>query len=443
VKTKPKILLIDDEAATRFGFTRFLASAGFEVQEAEDISGADKLLSSQGFDAVILDIRLPDGSGLDLIERIRRESPEIAIIIITGSGDIPLAVDAMRRGADNFLTKPVDMQGLEVFLKKSLEVGLIKKLHSSRQRLKKKEDIWFGESAIIQEMVSLARIAAENDSPVLITGETGTGKGVLARWIHNRSERASYAFVDVNCSGLKGQLLARELFGNVRGAFTSAEQDRDGLLDAADRGTLFLDEIGEMDFSIQSQFLKVLEEKTYRRLGDTKLQRSDFRLICATNKHIEEEVRNGGFRSDLFFRINLFTIHLPPLRERRDELPDLARHLLDEGQPAGIEIAEDAMQALQAYSWPGNIRELKNVLERARILSRGGRLTREHFSWLKQATLQPSAATGNTLEEIEHSHIRAKLADNNGDITKTAKSLGISRATLYRKLKEMGETRQA
>ena len=263
------------------------------------------------------------------------------------------------------------MQGLEIFLKKSLEVGVIRKLHSSRQRLRKREEVWFGESDIMQEIVSLARIAAENDSPVLITGETGTGKGVLANWIHNRSERASFAFVDVNCSGLKGELLARELFGNLRGAFTSAEQDRDGLLDAADRGTLFLDEIGEMDFSIQSQFLKVLEEKTYRRLGDIKLQRSDFRLICATNKHIEEEVRNGSFRNDLFFRINLFTIHIPPLRERIGELPDLVRHLLGEGACGEIEI-DDRLRILQTYSWPCNIRELKNVLERAKILSRGG-----------------------------------------------------------------------
>ncbi|MDR3628855.1 MAG: sigma-54 dependent transcriptional regulator [Desulfocapsaceae bacterium] len=436
---RPKILLIDDEEATRFGFTRFLSSSGFEVLEAGDIEGADRQLSSLKFDAVILDIGLPDGSGLGLIDRIRQDSPEIAIIVITGAGDIPLAVDAMRRGADNFLTKPVDMQGLEIFLKKSLEVGVIKKLHSSRQRLKKKEDMWIGESAAMQEILAHAGAAAENNAPVLITGETGTGKGVLARWIHNHSGCASFAFVDVNCSGLKGDLLARELFGNVRGAFTSAERDRDGLLDAADRGTLFLDEIGEMDFSVQSQFLKVLEEKTYRRLGDTKLQRSDFRLICATNKHIEEEVRNGSFRNDLLFRINLFTIHLPPLRERLGELPDLVRHLLEEMRSSDIAISEDALQMLKNYAWPGNIRELKNVLERARILSRGDTLTREHFSWLKSAALQPSADGAKTLEQIEHIHILSHLEKNKGDVTKTAKSLGISRATLYRRLKEMGE----
>lgn len=439
MKVKPKILLIDDEVATRFGFVRYLSASGFDVIEAEDLLSADRLFSSQKFDSVILDINLPDGSGLDLIEKFRQYSPEISIIIITGAGDIPLAVEAMRRGADNFLTKPVDMQGLEIFLKKSLEIGALRKLHCTRQRLKKKEDIWFGESVIIKEVAALARIAAENNSPVLITGETGTGKGVLARWIHNHSECASFTFVDVNCSGLQGDLLARELFGHVRGAFTSADQDRDGLLDAADRGTLFLDEIGEMAISIQSQFLKVLEEKTYRRLGDTKMQRSDFRLVCATNKHIEEEVRNGNFRRDLFFRLNLLTLHIPPLRERISDLPDLVRHLLSNDKSAKVEITEDAMQILKVYPWPGNIRELKNVLDRARILSRGDKLTPLHFSGLKSSLLHCNADTLKTLEEIEHIHILSTLESHNGDITKTAMSLGISRATLYRRLKEMGE----
>jgi DNA-binding NtrC family response regulator len=437
---KPKILLIDDEAATRFGFVRYLSSRGFEVLEAANLKEADKKLSSQKFDAVILDIKLPDGNGLDLIERIRKDSLEIPIIIITGVGDIPVAVDAMRRGADNFLTKPIDMQGLEIFLKKSLEVGVIKKLHSSRQRLKKKDDLWFDQSAGMQEVIELAHIAAESDSPVLITGETGTGKGVLAKWIHNHSDCASFAFVDVNCSGLRGDLLARELFGNVRGAFTSADQDREGLLDVADKGTLFLDEIGEMDMSVQSQFLKVLEEKKFRRLGDTNIRHSNFRLICATNKHIEQEVQQGSFRSDLFFRINLFSLHIPPLRERIDELPDLIQHLLKQNESGTTDITDDAMQMLKTYPWPGNIRELKNVLERAKILSRGSILTCDHFSGLKSSTFHLPQDKAKTLEELERFHILTVLESNNGDISKTVEILGISRATLYRRLKEMGKT---
>jgi len=442
LKTKPKILLVEDDAATRFGYARYLSSSGYEVSEAGDLSSADRLFASQRFDAVIIDINLPDGSGLELIEEIRAEAPEISVIIITGAGDVPLAVDAMRRGADNFLVKPVDMQGLELFLEKNLEVGVIRKLHSSHQRLRArtKKDLWFGVSAGMQEVEELARIAAESDAPVLITGETGTGKGLLAKWIHRHGRRSPYAFVDLNCSGLKGDLLARELFGNARGAFTSADRDRDGLLDVADRGTLFLDEIGEMDPSVQAQFLKVLEEKTYRRLGDTKLRRSDFRLICATNRLIEEAILAGGFRRDLYYRINILTLHIPPLRERLDDLPDLVRYILENGTAAKVEISPEAMRLLQRYPWPGNIRELKNVLDRATLLSLGKTLTPEHFSWLKSTAPPASPGAAITLGELEHAHILSALERYHDDVTKAAKCLGISRATLYRKLKEIRKT---
>jgi len=434
---KPKILLVDDEAGTRFGFVRYLTASGYEAIPAEDLASAERLLASQKFDAVIVDNNLPDGSGLDLIEKIREENPGISIIVITGAGDIPLAVDAMRKGADNFLLKPVDMQGLDLFLKKSLEVGAIRKLHSSRQRLEKQEDIQIGQAPGMQEAAELARVAAENNSPVLITGETGTGKGVIAKWIHRHSKRASFAFVDLNCSGLKGDLLARELFGNIRGAYTSADRDRDGLLDVADHGTLFLDEIGEMETAVQAQFLKVLEEKKYRRLGDTKLQQSDFRLICATNKRLEEEMQQGRFRSDLFFRIHLLSIHVPPLRERLEDLSELARYLLKSITSAKIGISENAVRLLQTYPWPGNVRELKNALERAIILSHGEGLDVEHFSWLKGLAPALVVEPTRTLGEIERVHITSALQSCNGDVTKAAKALGVSRATLYRKVKEI------
>ena len=440
---RPKILLIDDDAGTRFGFVRYLSSSGYDVTEAGDLLCADRLFASQKFDAAIIDVNLPDGSGLDLIKKIRLEDSEIPIIIITGAGDISLAVDAMRKGADNFLVKPVDMQGLELFLQKSLEVGVIKKLRSSQLRLEKRERICFGMSTGMQEVAEIARIAAANDSPVLITGETGTGKGMLARWIHRHSNRSAYALADVNCSGLKDELLARELFGNIRGAYTSADRDREGLLDVADRGTLFLDEICEMDNAVQSQFLKVLEEKTYRRLGDIKLQQSDFRLICATNKDVENEMQKGVFRRDLYFRINLLTIHVPPLRERRDDLPDLVRHILSTGKSPKTKITEEAIRMPQTYLWPGNVRELKNVLERATILSHDDTLTPGHFSWLKNTTLPlptDSTNTNKTLEEVELVHMISVVERCNGDVTKAAKSLGISRATLYRKLKTIHYT---
>lgn len=434
---KPRILLIEDEPGTRFGYANYLAKSGFEISEAEDLEQAGQFFSTLQFDGIILDINLPDGSGIDFIDRVRDSSADIPLIVITGAGDIPLAVDAMRRGADNFLTKPVDIAELDVYLKKSLEIGYIRKASSSRQRLARKEDPCFGNSPQMREVLHLARMAADSDSQVLLTGETGTGKGVLARWIHRHSRRSSCNFVDVNCSGLKGDLLARELFGHVRGAFTSADRDREGLLDAADQGTLFLDEIGEMDLTVQAQFLKVLEEKTYRKLGDTRQQRSDFRLICATNRQIETALHKGEFRQDLYFRINLFIIHIPPLRDRSEDLAEIARHLLATGPTPQTGITEEALAVLQAYSWPGNVRELKNVLERALILSRGESLKAEHFAWLKATPFARCPGMPKTLKEMERFEMLAALERSGGDVAAAARSLGISRATLYRRLKDI------
>ena len=436
---KPRILLIEDDAATRFGFVKYLSHSGYDLKEAQDLSQAERAFSTLQFDAVIIDINLPDGSGLDFVEKVRQNSSDIPLIIITGAGDIPMAVDAMRRGADNFLTKPVDMEGLDIFLKKTMEIGSIKKVQSSRQRLEGKDEPFFGGSSAMNEVMGLARMAAESDSQVLITGETGTGKGVLAKWIHRHSRRSRFNFVDLNCSALKGDLLAMELFGNIRGAFTSANQDRDGLLDTADGGTLFMDEIGEMDIAIQAKLLKVLEDRTYRRLGDTKLRRSDFRLICATNKDLEEEIRKGDFRRDLYYRINLLTIYIPPLRERTCDLPGLVDHMLKTGGKQCVEITADGLRMLETYPWPGNIRELRNVIERAAILSGGGALKPEHLSWLKPETSPKTLGGIKTLEEVERTYVLSALERFNGDVEKAACSLGISRATLYRRLKEMKE----
>jgi len=434
---KPKILLVEDEAGTRFGFVRFLSKSGFEIYEAENLAQAEQLFASQQFDAVILDVHLPDGSGIGFIEAVREASPDTPIIVITGSGDIPLAVDAMRRGADNFLTKPVNLAELEVYLNKSLEIGSVRKTCSSRMRLEQKHKICCGSSPQMEGVFTLANLAAKSDSQVLITGETGTGKGVLAKWIHRNSRRSRFNFVDLNCSALKGDLLARELFGNVRGAFTSANQDRDGLLDVADGGTLFMDEIGEMDSAVQAQILKVLEEKTYRRIGDTKIRRSDFRLICATNKDLEQEIQKGEFRRDLFFRLNLLCIHIPPLRERVDDLPEFVNYFLKSCGKPSMRISEDATQLLKGYSWPGNIRELGNVIERALIFLQGETLLPEHFSLLQN--IPPVGSTNQTkrLGDVQKDYMREVLQRCGGNVEAAAKSLGISRATLYRRIKEL------
>lgn len=438
----PKILLIEDNAATRFGFVRYFSREGYMVSEAADLCEAAAALESQRFDAIILDINLPDGNGIDFIDAVRAGDQTIPIIVITGSGDIPLAVEAMQRGADNFLTKPVDNAGLAAFLRKTLEIGVLKRQQIARQRLEPHEDTFFGEVPAMQEILDVARVAATSSSPVLITGETGTGKGMLAKWIHKNSNRSQREFVEVNCSGLRGELLAREIFGNARGAFTSADQDRKGLLDIADRGTLFLDEIGDMGMDVQAQFLKVLEDKTYRRLGDVKLLRSDFRLICATHREIGSLLQAGLFRQDLLYRINLMNIHIPPLRERLNDLPAIVNYLLRSLGASETAIAVDVMKLLSAYNWPGNIRELKNVLERALLLTpSGATISQSHFVNLVNTSICTDTQRPRTVQEVEESHVRTVMEQVGGNIDKAAKALNISRATLYRRIKQMKDAK--
>jgi DNA-binding NtrC family response regulator len=434
---KARLLLIEDDAATRFGFVRYFAKDGYEILEASDLLTAAEALASQQFDAIVLDLNLPDGNGMDFIAAVRINDQAIPIIVITGAGDVPLAVAAMQKGADNFLTKPVDNAALAQFLSKTLEIGALKRQLSARQRTEKKEEIFFGVNPAMNQVFEYAEMAASGDSPLLITGETGTGKGQLAKWIHRQGHRARGEFVEVNCSGLRGELLAREIFGNARGAFTSADRDRKGLIDIADRGTLFLDEIGDMGIEVQAQFLKVLEEKSYRRLGDVRLYHSDFRLICATNRDIESMVANNAFRQDLMYRINLMVIRIPPLRDRVADLPGLVRFLLGELGAAEDMVTDEVMQLLKGYDWPGNIRELRNVLERAMLLTPRGRFRTELFAPLGYGS-EPAKVKGiQTVQAVEMKHIATILEQAGGDIDRAARMLNISRATLYRRLKQM------
>ena len=436
---KPNVLLIEDNEATRFGFVRYFSKEGYDVIEASCLTEALATLTDQRVDIIILDINLPDGNGIDFIDTVKINDSFIPIIVITGEGDIPLAVEAMKRGADNFLTKPVDNAALAVFMRKTLEIGALKKQQSARKRLEKHDNIFIGKSRSMLEIHELAVAAAASDIPVLITGETGTGKGMLARWIHQQSSRSAYECVELNCSGLRGEMLSREIFGNVRGAFTSADQDRKGLIDVADRGTLFLDEIGDMSIDVQAQFLKVLEEKCYRRLGDVKLLKSNFRLICATHHDISSLVTSGQFRQDLMYRINMLTLHLPPLRERLKDLPALVAFLLESLGSSAAVLSDDVMAILLAYPWPGNIRELRNVLERALLLTPHGTTLRPaHFSSLTQSHIQPTVSHQRTVQEVEKEHIRSVLDQVGGNVDLAAKRLNLSRATLYRRLKQDG-----
>ncbi len=307
---------------------------------------------------------------------------------------------------------------------------------TDRKRLVKQRELYFGSSPLIRKVRELVRLAADSGAPVTLLGETGSGKGLLAQWIHDHSVRNSGPFVEINCSGLRAETLASELFGHTRGAFTTAVQERKGLIQVADGGTLFLDEIGEMPMSIQADFLKVIEEKQYRRMGEDRLRSSDFRLICSTNKDLFEETRNGRFRPDLYFRIQVFPIHIPPLRRLPEDLPGYARFLLEALKAPRVELSGEIMSMLQAYAWPGNIRELRNVLERALLLSHGDRLTPAHFPGLECFC---AGAAGDyspcDLRELERSRVLEILEQAGGNKHRAAEMLGISRATLYRKLR--------
>ena len=315
------------------------------------------------------------------------------------------------------------------------DVGIVNTYYFGR--LIKKDPIYIDTSPSMQKVMELVSMAAESDTTVALMGETGSGKGLLAQWIHDHSRRSSGAFVEINCSGLKGEILASELFGHVRGAYTSAVQDRRGLIQVADGGTLFLDEISNMSLSVQAEFLKVIEDKQYRRLGEDKVRKSDFRLICSTNKDLFEETRQGRFRQDLYFRIHVFPIRLPPLRKRLEDLYSLIKHILKTLGKPDVDISDQTLELLSKYPWPGNIREMKNVLERALLLARGATLSADHFPGL--GILYPVAKRKEIamdLKDLEKVHIWEVINRFGGDKVKAAEVLGISRATLYRKLKK-------
>ncbi len=430
-----KLLLVEDNESALFAYSRYLSKEGYTTKSATDLKEARTAIAAEHFDAVLLDLNLPDGNGLDWIEELRRDHEAIAIIVITGTSDIPTAVRAMKYGADNFLPKPIEMEDLKVALEKSLEIEELRKKSVVQQRLAQKGEPYFGSSKAIKDALSYSEVAASNNTVVLLYGETGTGKGVLAKWIHERSPRKGEAFVELNCSSLKGELLRSELFGHAKGAFTSAVRDRAGLIEVADGGTLFLDEIGDMDLDVQAQLLKTIEERSYRRIGENKVRTSDFRLICATNRDLTEATNSGQFRKDLYYRICVFPIHLPALRDRKEELPELSRHLMLSLGQGEREIAPDVFELLRNYSWPGNIRELRNMLERAILLSQDGLISARHFPGMESdIPVEDEIKIGWSLEEVERVHILKALKHFSGDKYKTSSALGISLASLYRKL---------
>ncbi|MEJ7575680.1 MAG: sigma-54 dependent transcriptional regulator [Pyrinomonadaceae bacterium] len=438
-----KILLVDDDAGIRFGIRDYLETQGFEVEEADSCRAAQELFRTSRPDLAIMDYMLPDGDALDLLPILKGIDAGIPLIVLTGHGSIDLAVRAVKEGAEQFLTKPVEMSSLLVILRRLLEnqrnrqQQLAGKSRASRGAI----EPFTGTSAAMRRLAEQAHKVASSESPVLIQGETGTGKGVLATWLHANGTRADEAFVDLNCASLTRELLDTELFGHERGAFTSANAAKAGLLEVAHRGTVFLDEIGDMDSQVQPKLLKVLEEKRFRRLGSVRDKQVDIRLLAATCQDINSLVREKKFRSDLYFRINTIQLFVPALRERVEDIPLLAKELLaklaaDLGR-GEMELSLEAERALQNYSWPGNVRELRNVLERALMLSEGNLLQPHdlHFDGVARSE-PPPTNTNLTLDELERRHIENVLREEVGRVDQAAVRLGIPRSSLYQKIKK-------
>jgi DNA-binding NtrC family response regulator len=441
--SRNKVLVIDDELGVRFGIRDFLEQHGYEIEEAETCQDAQQLFRNSRPDIVIADYMLPDGTALDLLPRLKEIDSGIPLLVLTAHGSIDLAVKAIKEGAEQFLTKPLELPALLVILQRLLQKqrNHHKQLASKSRQVRQAVDPFIGTSAAIRTLAEQARRLLSTESPVLILGETGTGKGVLARWLHENSPRADEAFVDLNCAGLTRELLETELFGHEKGAFTSATASKQGLFEVAHRGTMFLDEVGDVDLQIQPKLLKVLEEKRFRRLGDVRDRQVDVRLIAATHQDIGQLVREKRFRDDLYFRISTIPLSFPSLRERIEDIPTLAQYLLsklsaDLGR-GELRLDQGCIQGLQAYSWPGNIRELRNVIERAVLLSDQKTITLNdlHFDGHTQVGA-PFFDSSLTLLELEKQHIERVLQEEKGRVERAAKRLGIPRSSLYQKIKK-------
>ena len=438
-----RVLVVDDESGVRFGIRDFLEQQGYEVEEADSCQEAQHIFRTSRPDIVIADYMLPDGTALDLIPRLKEIDASIPLLVLTAHGSIDLAVRAIKEGAEQFLTKPLELPALQVILQRLLERqrNHHKQLASKSRQVRQAIDPFIGTSPAIRSLAEQAKRILASESPVLILGETGTGKGVLARWLHENSPRADEAFVDLNCAGLSRELLETELFGHEKGAFTSATASKQGLFEVAHRGTIFLDEVGDVDLQIQPKLLKVLEEKRFRRVGDVRDRQVDVRLIAATHQDVGSLVREKKFRDDLYFRISTIPLSFPPLRDRIEDIPTMAQYLLhklssDLGRP-DIALDEGSIKALQAYSWPGNVRELRNVIERAVLLSDQKNIGLKDLHFDGQANLgAPFFDSRLTLIELEKQHIERVLQEEQGRVEKAAKRLGIPRSSLYQKIKK-------
>lgn len=428
------ILIVEDDDAALYGYKRFFTKNNFEITSVKSLKAAKDAVANFTFDIVLLDLKLSDGDAIGWIPEYKKSNPGTPIIVITANSDITVAVKAIKFGAENFLLKPVEMNGLKIVIEKCLEIESLRKRDLVSQRVATKVNSFFGSNPLTIQTLEYASIAASSQTVVLLLGETGTGKGLLAKWIHDHSERKDKPFVEVNCSSLKGELLRSELFGHARGAFTSAIKDKEGLLEVADGGTLFLDEIGEMDIDVQALLLKTIEEKSFRRLGENAVRKSDFRLLCATNRDLLDN-KQIAFRKDLYYRICVFPIHLPELRAKKDEIPGLCDYMLKSMSYTHESIDSSILNALMHYSWPGNARELRNMLERALMLAQGKPLTLNHFPGLtSKDAVSSNSSKSHKLRDIESAHISLVIDEYDGNMIKASEALGLCVSSLYRRI---------
>jgi len=443
------VLVVDDEKLIRYTLRESLAEEGYVVHEAGDVAEAQAQAERHRIDCAILDHKLPDGDGFELMKTIVELHPEVPVILMTAYSSVQKAVEAMRRGAFTYVNKPFDTDEMVVNVRSALETTRLRREVHALRRLQADEGLGavIGDSPQMREISELLRtLASSRANTVLLLGESGTGKGLLANALHESSERKDKPFLTITCTAIPENLLESELFGHERGAFTDAKAAKPGLFEVADGGTVFLDEIGDMPLGLQAKLLSVLEDKRFKRLGGVADIEVDIRVVAATNADLDELVRSGAFRLDLFYRLNTFPIHIPPLRERVEDIPILAAFFLDrfnrEFNKTIEGIDDDAMNLLQTHNWPGNVRELRNALERAYIVGNSVITLKELPPLDDQAIAQGEylrVSVGSSLDDSERRLIFATLDANAGDKKRTARVLGISLKTLYNRLNRYAE----
>ncbi len=438
-RTEKNVLIVDDEDSLREVYGQRLRRKGYSVQGASSGEAALEILRNQRFDVALVDIRMNGMSGLDLLREIKSRESSPEVIVITGYGSIDSAIEAMKRGAYHYLTKPCKLPELELTVQKAHEKHAVERENERlKEELKIKDvspAIVFRSQAMLELMEKVEKVA-QADSSIVLEGESGVGKNLVARAIHTHSPRRDHAFIAVNCSNLQENLLESELFGHEKGAFSGAVKRKRGLIELAEHGTLFIDEVVEMKRDIQSKLLRVMENGSFRRVGGEVELFADVRFVAASNRRLSDEVDKGRFREDLYFRLNVITLIVPPLRERRDDIPLLVDYFLKKNRAAldtDKRMSRECLDILRGYSWPGNVRELSNAVERAVILSKGERIMPGDFGFLKKDS---SEAQPLSLKKLEESHIRKVLRQTGDNKTRAARILGVSVRTLQRKMQE-------